>query len=45
MSKDNAEQLLNAAMQSEKATQQRMKKALQKPSSRRFAEELVIMIN
>lgn len=36
MSKDNAEQLLNAAMQSEKATQQRMKKALQKPSSRRL---------
>lgn len=36
MSKDNAEQLLNAAMQSEKATQQRMKKALQKPNSRRL---------
>lgn len=36
MSKDNAEQLLNAAMQSEKATQQRMRKAMQKPSSRRL---------
>lgn len=36
MSKDNAEQLLNAAMQSEKATQQRMRKAMLKPSSRRL---------
>lgn len=36
MSKDNAEQLLNAAMQSEKATQQRMRKAMQKLSSRRL---------
>lgn len=34
MSKDNAEQLLNAAVQNEKATQQRLKKALQKPGSR-----------
>ncbi len=30
MSKDNAEQLLNAAIQNEKATQQRLKKAMQK---------------
>ena len=36
ISKENAEQLLNAAMQNERATQQRMKKALQKPSSRRL---------
>lgn len=34
MSKDNAEQLLNAAMQNEKATQQRLKKAMQKPQRR-----------
>lgn len=34
MSKDNAEQLLNAAVQNEKVTQQRLKKALQKPGSR-----------
>lgn len=34
MSKDNAEQLLNAAMQEEKNTQQRMKKALQQPQRR-----------
>lgn len=34
MSKDNAEQLLNAAVQNEKATQQRLKKALQKSGSR-----------
>jgi len=32
MSKDNAEQLLNAAIQNEKMTQQRMMKAMQKPS-------------
>lgn len=31
MSKDNAEQLLNAAIQEEKATQQRLKKMMQKP--------------
>lgn len=31
MSKENAEQLLNAAIQNEKATQQRMKKAMQQP--------------
>lgn len=36
MSKDNAEQLLNAAMQNEKATQQRLRKAQQKQSSRRL---------
>lgn len=35
MSKDNAEQLLNAAIQNEKATQQRMKQAMRKPSSSR----------
>lgn len=34
MSKDNAEQLLNAAIQNEKATQQRMKNAQQKPQRR-----------
>ena len=34
MSKENAEQLLNAATQSEKATQQRMKKAMQQPQRR-----------
>ena len=31
MSKDNAEQLLNAAMQDEKQTQQRLQKAMQRP--------------
>ena len=34
MSRDNAEQLLNAAMQNEKATQERLKKAMQKPQRR-----------
>lgn len=34
MSKENAEQLLNAAMQEEKATQQRLKKAAQQPPKR-----------
>lgn len=34
MSRDNAEQLLNAAIQEEKATQERMKKAMQQPSRR-----------
>jgi len=34
MSKENAEQLLNAAIQDEKATQQRMKKAMQTPQKR-----------
>lgn len=34
MSKDNAEQLLNAAMQEEKATRQRLKQAMQKPQNR-----------
>lgn len=34
MSKDNAEQLLNAAIQNEKATQERMKKAQQQPQKR-----------
>ena len=36
MSKDNAEQLLNAAMQEEKQTQERMKKAAQQPQKRRL---------
>ena len=34
MSKENAEQLLNAAMQQEKQTQERMKKAQQQPQKR-----------
>ena len=34
MSKENAEQLLNAAIQNEKATQQRMKKNMQQPRRR-----------
>jgi len=34
MSKENAEQLLNAAIQNEKSTQQRMKKAMQQPKRR-----------
>jgi Ca-activated chloride channel family protein len=36
MSKDNAEQLLNAAMQQEKQTQDRMKKAMQQPQRRQL---------
>ena len=36
MSKENAEQLLNAAMQEEKATQQRLKKAMQHPQKRQL---------
>lgn len=36
MSKENAEQLLNAAIQQEKNTQQRMKKAQQTPQSRKL---------
>lgn len=36
MSRENAEQLLNAAMQEEKATQQRMKKEMQHQRSRRL---------
>lgn len=35
MSKENAEQLLNAAMQQEQATQQRLKKAQQQPRQQR----------
>ena len=34
MSKENADQLFNAAMQEEKATQQRLKKAAQQPPKR-----------
>lgn len=36
MSKENAEQLLNAAVQSEKATQQRIQKAMQKQGKRQL---------
>lgn len=36
MSRENAEQLLNAAMQDEKATQQRLKKAMQQPRRRQL---------
>lgn len=36
MSKDNAEQLLNAAMQAEKQTKQKMEKAARKQNSRRL---------
>lgn len=36
MSKENAEQLLNAAMQQEKQTQERMKKAMQQPQRRKI---------
>lgn len=36
MSKDNAEQLLNAAMQQEQATQERMKKAMRQQSNRQL---------
>ena len=36
MSKENAEELLNAAMQEEKQTQERMKKAQQQPQKRRL---------
>ena len=36
MSKENAEQLLNAAIQEEKTTQQRMKKAMQQPRSKKL---------
>ncbi len=36
MSKDNAEQLLNAAIQQEKATKQKMQKALSQPKSRSY---------
>ncbi len=36
MSKENAEQLLNAAVQQEKNTQERMKKAMRQPNSRKL---------
>ena len=36
MSKDNAEQLLNAAIQQEKATKQKMQKAMSQPKSRSY---------
>ena len=39
MSKENAEQLLNAAVQEEKATQQRLKKAMQMPRRKQLQEE------
>ena len=34
MSKENAEQMLNAAMQQERNTQERMKEKMQQPRSR-----------
>ena len=36
MSKDNAEQLLNAARQQEKETQERLSKAMRQPSDRKL---------
>ena len=39
MSKENAEQMLNAAMQQEKSTQQRIKKAMQRPRSAKLDKE------
>ena len=39
MSKDNAEQLINAAIQNEKATQQRLKKAMQKLGTRKISDK------
>lgn len=39
MSKENAEQMLNAAMQQEKSTQQRIKKAIQRPRSAKLDKE------
>ncbi|MGN0050542.1 MAG: VWA domain-containing protein [Prevotella sp.] len=39
MRKENAEQMLNAAMQQEKSTQQRIKKAMQRPRSAKLDKE------
>ena len=36
MSKENAEQMLNAAMQEEKATQQKLKQKQQQPQRRKL---------
>ena len=36
MSRDNAEQLLNAAVQQEKATKQKMQKAMSQPRRRQY---------
>ena len=36
MSRENAEQMLNAAMQEEKQTQERMKKVMQQSQKRRL---------
>ena len=36
MSRDNAEQLLNAAIQQEKNTNDKMKKAMRQPASRKL---------
>jgi len=36
MSRENAEQLLNAAMQEEKATQQRLKDAMRQPRRNKY---------
>jgi len=38
MDRENAEQLLNAAMQKEKATHERLKKAMQQPSRRKISK-------
>lgn len=39
ISKDNAERLINAAIQNEKATQQRLNKALQKTGTRKISDK------
>ena len=39
MSKETAEQLLNAAMQEEKQTQERIKKAAEQPQRRRLEKQ------
>ena len=39
MSKENAEQLLNAAMQDEKDTQERIRKAMAKPRQRKLEKQ------
>ena len=39
MSKENAEQLLNAAMQDEKDTQDKLQKALAKPQQKRLQKQ------
>ena len=39
MSKENAEQLLNAAMQDEKETQERIRKAMAEPRRRKLEKQ------